>query len=72
LPRAGAVFLLVQLGTQSQDAGGNSGYGGGLIQTPLKFTDLLTAMDADEQNQLSKKRQAILDGSEDLSPLQSN
>jgi hypothetical protein len=72
LPRAGAVFLLVQLGTQSQDAGGNSGYGGGLIQTPLKFTDLLTAMDADEQNQLSEKRQAILDGSEDLSPPQSN
>jgi hypothetical protein len=70
LPRAGAVFLLVQLGTQSQDAGGNSGYGGGLIQTPLKFTDLLTAMDADEQNQLSEK--AILDGSEDLSPPQSN
>ena len=24
----------------------------GLIQTPLKFTDLLTAMDADEENQI--------------------
>ena len=28
LPRAGALFLLVQLGSQSQDAGGNSGNGG--------------------------------------------
>ncbi len=45
---------------------------GGLIQTPLKFTDLLTAMDADEQNKLSEKRQAILEQSEKLSTPQSN
>jgi IS1 family transposase len=44
----------------------------GLIQTPLKFTDLLTAMDADEQNRLAEKRQAIIDASEASSPPQSN
>jgi len=44
----------------------------GLSQTPLKFTDLLTAMDADEQNQIAEKRQAILDASEQLSRPQSN
>ena len=44
----------------------------GLIQTPLKFTDLLTAMDADEQNRLTEKRQAIIDASEASSPPQSN
>jgi IS1 family transposase len=44
----------------------------GLIQTPLKFTDLLTAMDADEQNRLAEERQAIIDASEASSPPQSN
>jgi hypothetical protein len=44
----------------------------GLIQTPPKFTDLLTAMDAEEQNRLVEKRQAVLGGPEDLSPPQSN
>jgi hypothetical protein len=34
-------------------------------------TDLLTAIDAEEQNRLVEKQQAVLDGSEDLSPLQS-
>ena len=33
----------------------------GLIQTPLKFTDLLTAMDAEEQNRLIEERQASAD-----------
>ena len=32
----------------------------GLIQTPLKFTDLLTAMDSDERSQIEEKRQAII------------
>jgi IS1 family transposase len=45
----------------------------GLIQTPLKFTDLLTAMDSDERSQIEEKRQAVIDVSEQLSPLpQSN
>jgi len=44
----------------------------GLIQTPLKFTDLLTAMDAEEQNQIAEKRQAIIEASEQLSRPQSN
>jgi hypothetical protein len=44
----------------------------GLIQTPLKFTDLLTAMDADEQNKIAEKRQAILKQSEQLSTPRSN
>jgi IS1 family transposase len=45
----------------------------GLVQTPLKFTDLLTVMDSDEQNQIEEKRQAVIDASEQLSRLpQSN
>jgi IS1 family transposase len=45
----------------------------GLVQAPLKFTDLLTAMDAEEQNRLDEKRQAVIDASEQLSrPPQSN
>jgi IS1 family transposase len=45
----------------------------GLIQTPLKFTDLLTAMDSDERSQIEEKRQAVIDASEQLSRLpQSN
>ncbi len=45
----------------------------GLVQTPMKFTDLLTAMDSEEQNKLTEKRQAVLDASEELSrPPQSN
>jgi hypothetical protein len=44
----------------------------GLIQTPLKFTDLLTAIDADKQNRLVEKRQAIIETSEKLSRPQSN
>ena len=32
----------------------------GLVQTPLKFTDLLTAMDTDEQNQFSRKSVRLL------------
>jgi IS1 family transposase len=44
----------------------------GLIQTPLKFTDLLTAMDADTEHRLAEKRQAVIDASEKLSPPQSN
>jgi IS1 family transposase len=45
----------------------------GLIQTPVKFTDLLTAMDADEQNRLVEKRQALIEESQQLSrPPQSN
>ena len=44
----------------------------GLIQTPLKFTDLLTAMDADAEHQLAEKRQAIIKASEQSSPPQSN
>jgi IS1 family transposase len=39
----------------------------GLVQTPLKFTDLLTAMDSDEKNQIEEKRQAVIDASEQLS-----
>jgi len=44
----------------------------GLVLTPMKFTDLLTAMDTDEQNRLAEKRQAIIDASEQSSPPQSN
>jgi IS1 family transposase len=44
----------------------------GLIQTPLKFTDLLTAMDAEEQNRIVEKRQAVIEDSEKLSRPQSN
>jgi IS1 family transposase len=45
----------------------------GLIQTPLKFTDLLTAMDSEERSQIEEKRQAVIEASEQLSPLpQSN
>jgi hypothetical protein len=45
----------------------------GLIQTPLKFTDLLTAMDSDERSQIEEKRQTVITESEQLSPLpQSN
>jgi len=45
----------------------------GLTPMPLKFTDLLTAMDAEEQNQIAEKRQAIMAASEQLSRLpQSN
>jgi IS1 family transposase len=44
----------------------------GLVQTPVKFTDLLTAIDADEQNRLVEKRQALIDDSEQSSPPQSN
>jgi hypothetical protein len=44
----------------------------GLVQTPLKFTDLLTAVDADEQNQIAEKRRAILEPSEQLSRPHSN
>ena len=39
----------------------------GLVQTPLKFTDLLTTIDAEEQNQIAEKRQAIIGASERLS-----
>jgi hypothetical protein len=38
-----------------------------LIQTPLKFTDILTAIDAEEQNRVIERRQALLDASEELS-----
>ena len=44
----------------------------GLIQTPLKFTDLLTAIDADEQHRLVEKRQAVIEASEQSSRTQSN
>lgn len=44
----------------------------GLIQTPLKFTDLLTAMDADAEHRLAEKRQAVIKASEQSSPPQSN
>ena len=44
----------------------------GLVQTPVKFTDLLTAMDADEQNRLVEKRQALINESKQSSPPQSN
>jgi IS1 family transposase len=44
----------------------------GLVQTPMKFTDLLTAMDKEEENRLAEKRQAIIDASEQSSPPQSN
>lgn len=44
----------------------------GLIQTPLKFRDLLTAMDADDQHQITERRQAILNAYDKLSPPQSN
>ena len=33
----------------------------GLVQTPMKFTDLLTAMDKEEENKLAEKRQALID-----------
>src|SRR6202453_3120457 len=39
----------------------------GLVQTPMKFTDLLTAMDSDEKNQIEEKRQGVIDASEQLS-----
>jgi IS1 family transposase len=39
----------------------------GLVQSPLKFTDLLTAMDSEEQNRLDEKRQAVISESERLS-----
>jgi len=39
----------------------------GLVPTPMKFTDLLTAMDAEEQNRLDEKRQAVIEASEQLS-----
>ena len=38
----------------------------GLVQLPMKFTDLLTAMDTEEQNKISEKRQAIIEESEQL------
>ena len=44
----------------------------GLVQTPMKFTDLLTAMDKEEENKLAEKRQALIDGSEQSYPPQSN
>jgi hypothetical protein len=45
----------------------------GLVQTPLKFTDLLTAMDSEEQNRIEEKREAVINASEQLSrPPQSN
>ncbi len=45
----------------------------GLVLTPMKFTDLLTAMDSEEQNQIAEKRQATIEASERLSrPPQSN
>jgi hypothetical protein len=46
--------------------------GAGLVQTPIKFTDLLTAMDTEEQNRLAEKRQAVINASEQSSPPQSN
>jgi hypothetical protein len=44
----------------------------GLAKTPVKFADLLTAMDADEQNRIIEKRQAIVRASETSSQPQSN
>jgi hypothetical protein len=45
----------------------------GLVQTPMKFTDLFTAMDTEEQNRIVEKHQAIVDRSERLSRMpQSN
>jgi len=44
----------------------------GLTQLPVKFTDLLTAMDAEEQNRIVEKRQAVIEDSEKLSWPQSN
>ena len=40
----------------------------GLSQTPMKMTDLLAVMDAEERSQLVEKRQAIIQASEQLSP----
>jgi len=39
----------------------------GLVQAPLKFTDLLAAIDSEEQNRITEKRQAIIEGSEQVS-----
>ena len=40
----------------------------GLVQTPMKFTDLLTAMDTDEQNKISSRNVRLLSiASEQLS-----
>jgi IS1 family transposase len=44
----------------------------GLVPTPLKFTDILTAIDTEDQNRLAEKRQAIIDASEQSSPPHSN
>jgi IS1 family transposase len=44
----------------------------GVTQTPVKFTDLLTAMDTEEQNRIIEKRQAIVEASDALSRPQSN
>lgn len=43
----------------------------GLSQTPMKMTDLLGVINAEERNHLIEKRQAILEALEQLSP-QSN
>ena len=40
----------------------------GLSQTPMKMTDLLAVMDAEQRNQLVEKRQAIIQASEQSSP----
>ncbi len=40
----------------------------GLIQTPLKFTDLLTAMDADEQHRLVENVRRLSMRSEAIIP----
>jgi len=44
----------------------------GLSQVPVKFTDLLTAIDAEEQNRIVEKRQAVIEEFEKLSRSQSN
>jgi hypothetical protein len=44
----------------------------GLNPTPLKFTDLLLAMDTEAEHRLAEKRQAVIDGSEQSSRPQSN
>jgi IS1 family transposase len=44
----------------------------GLIQAPLKFTDILAVIDSEEQNRTAEKRQSVIDTSEQQSPPQSN
>lgn len=57
---AGALFLLVQLDAQAQDARHHTRIAAGITDKVLTMADVAALVDAREQSQIQKRREALL------------